>query len=248
MRRKIQNKSNSPNVIPPTSPARGAAACARPTSPPGNSARPPHGPAAGRGPSVTERLLQRLREVGPGRAPLTLGEVVDLAREHGFGLLFTALALPTLVPVLPPGTAAFLGLLLTILGLQRAAGLTHPWIPARLRRLTLGPQAARFMEERVVPVLARLEGASRGRWRTAVTEPLFRAASVAVALLGLVMLAPLPFLNTLPALLVLVVGVGFLGRDGLFILAGTAAGYLLVTVIVGLVAAGVVAFSSGFWG
>ena len=198
-------------------------------------------------PSISERLLRRLREVGPGRAPLTLGEVVDLSREHGFGLLFTTLALPTLVPVLPPGTAAFIGLLFAVLGLQRAAGLAHPWLPGRLRRLTLSPQAARFMEERLIPLLARLERASRGRWRTAATEPLFRLASLSVALLGLLMLAPLPFFNTVPALLVLVVGVGFLRRDGLFILVGTVAAYLVSAVIVGLVAVGLVAFSSGVW-
>lgn len=208
---------------------------------------PDRGHSWGSAPSISERLLRRLREVGPGRAPLTLGEVVDLSREHGFGLLFAALALPTLVPVLPPGTAAFIGLLFAILGLQRAAGLQRPWLPGRLRRLTLSPQAARFMEERVIPILARLERASRGRLRMVATEPLFRAASLSVALLGLLMLAPLPFFNTLPALLVLMVGVGFLRRDGVYILVGMAAGYLLVAIIVGLVAAGLVVFSSGLW-
>ncbi|HEY8424919.1 MAG TPA: exopolysaccharide biosynthesis protein [Limnochordales bacterium] len=203
---------------------------------------------AGAGPaSVSERLRRRLKEAGPGGPPLTLGEVVDLSREHGFGLLFAVLALPTLVPVLPPGTAAFIGLLFAVLGLQRAFGLEHPWLPARLRRLTLSPQAARFMDERVIPILARFERSSRGRLGLVATEPLFRAAALSVTLLGLLMVTPLPFFNTLPALLVLMVGIGFLRRDGLYILVGMAAGYVLVAVVVGLVAAGLLAISSWPW-
>lgn len=197
--------------------------------------------------SISEQLRRRLREAGPDGPPLTLGEVVDLSREYGFGLLFAVLALPTLLPVLPPGTAAFVGLLFALLGLQRAVGLQHPWLPERLRRVTLSPQAARFMDERVIPILARLEQGSRGRLRLAASEPLFRAAAVAVTLLGLVMATPLPFLNTLPALLVLMVGVGFLRRDGLYILVGMGAGFLLVGAIAGLVAAGVVALWSSPW-
>lgn len=197
--------------------------------------------------SVAERLRRRLKQAGPGGPPLTLGEVVDLSREHGFGLLFAALALPTLVPVLPPGTAAFIGLLFAGLGLQRVFGLQHPWLPARLRRLTLSPQAARFMDERVIPILARLERSSRGRLGLVATEPLFRAAALSVTLLGLLMVTPLPFFNTLPALLVLMVGIGFLRRDGVYILVGMAVGYLLVAVVVGLLAAGLLAISSTPW-
>lgn len=172
--------------------------------------------------------------------------MVDLTREHGFGLLFVALALPTLVPVLPPGTAAFIGLLFAGLGLQRALGLTHPWLPARMRRWALSPQAAKFMEERVIPTLARLERSSRRRLRVAANEPLFRAAALAITLLGLLMLAPLPFFNTLPALVVLVLGIGFLRRDGLYIIAGTVIGYVLAAIVVGLLVAGLTAVFSGW--
>ena len=197
--------------------------------------------------SISEQLRRRLQAAEAGGSSLTLGEVLDLSREYGFGLLFTVLALPTLLPVLPPGTAAAVGLLFVLLGLQRAVGLPQPWLPGRLRRVTLSPQAARFMDERVIPILARLEQGSRGRLRLAASEPLFRAAAVAVTLLGAVMATPLPFLNTLPALLVLLVGVGFLRRDGLYILLGMGGGLLLVGAIAGLVAAGVVALSSPPW-
>lgn len=195
---------------------------------------------------MADALRRRLRESkGPGRPPVTLGELVDLAREQGFGLLFAVLALPTLIPVLPPGTAAFVGLLFVGLGVQRALGLRHPWLPRRVRRWTLGEQAAEFLEARVLPRLERIERASQRRLTMALTEPVYRAAALSVAVLGVLMAAPLPFFNTLPALVVLVVGVGFLRRDGVFVLVGMGAAYALAAVVVGLVAAGLLAVGSG---
>ncbi|MBE3574220.1 MAG: exopolysaccharide biosynthesis protein [Firmicutes bacterium] len=182
--------------------------------------------------SVSDRLRRRLEDRAKGSA--TVGEIVDLSNQHGFGLIFIVLALPTLVPVLPPGTAVLVGLLFVFLGLQRCLGLRHPWLPARVRGVVISPKVAKFIVNRALPVLDQIESRSRKRWKIGSSEPVSRLAAVAVALLGLVMVAPLPFMNTLPAMMVLAIGVGFLKGDGLFLLLGTIGTAVLVVALVAL--------------
>ena len=174
---------------------------------------------------ISQLLRAHLSPGGPGR--LTVGDLLDLSGQHAYGLLFALLALPAFIPVLPWGTAALIGALFVVLGLQRFVGLRRPWLPRRLRRVVISPRMAAFLLERAVPVLERLERRSARRLGAATSEPVGRAAGLAVALLGLVMLSPLPFLNSLPALLVLLVGVGFLKEDGLYLVLGSAAGLAL---------------------
>lgn len=193
------------------------------------------------GEGLSARLRELLQSAGAGSAgnrPLTLGDLMDRSEEHGFGLLFVALSLPPFVPVLPWGTAAAIGAAFMGLGLQRGLGRRRPWLPRRVRAMVIGEKAASFLQNRALPVLERLERISSRRLPVATSEPVHRAAGFAVALSGLLMLLPLPFLNSLPALLVLVTGLGFLKGDGLFLIAGSAGGFALFAVVVALLAAG----------
>lgn len=191
--------------------------------------------------SITEQLRAFLGKRESTHQPLTVGEVLDLASEHGYGLLFAGLALPTLVPVLPPGTAAVIGLLVAALGLQRALGLRRPWLPGWVRRASLRPSVVGFLRSKAIPVLERFERSSRKRLEVGVTEPLYRTAALGVVLLGVLMFLPIPFFNTLPAMVVLLVGIGFLRQDGLYLLAGSAVALVLAVAIAVLVVGGVLA-------
>ncbi|HXF82916.1 MAG TPA: exopolysaccharide biosynthesis protein [bacterium] len=151
---------------------------------------------------------------------VTLGELIDRLARRGFGLLMIALALPTMIPVLPPGSSGVIGLLYIILAVQMLIGLHQPWLPGRARRYRLGPRAIAALRLRGVPLVRRIERYSRPR-------PLFpddrlaaRAVAVAVLIVGIVLFFPLPFLNTVPALGVLFLGIGLLNRDSIFLLIG----------------------------
>ncbi len=54
-----------------------------------------------------------------------------------------------------------------------------------------------------------------------------RLVATVLLVLGVILLSPLPFLNTLPALSALILGVGLLNRDGVFLLVGVLVGVLL---------------------
>jgi hypothetical protein len=152
---------------------------------------------------------------------VSVGEIQDRVAERGFGLLLILLTLPMLIPM-PPGTSGPVGLLIALLGFQMLAGRAHPWLPARVRRYRLPAKALAALQTQGVAFMERLERLSRPRWRGVENPVMLRILAVLLILGGLVLFLPLPFLNTLPALFLLPIGIGLLNRDGASLLLGLA--------------------------
>lgn len=152
---------------------------------------------------------------------VTVGEVADRVAERGFGLLLTLLALPTMIPILPPGASAVVGAMYVLLGLQMLLGLPHPWLPRRVRRYSLSPRVVTGLQTRGVAFMEKLERFSRPRWAFFEQQPALRFVALLIIAIGMVLFLPLPFMNTIPALGLMMIGIGLINRDGLFILLGS---------------------------
>jgi len=172
------------------------------------------------GPGQLEPLSTILLDELTEGETVTLGELRDRLARRGFGLLMIVLALPTLIPVLPPGSAAVIGLLYILLSLQMLFGKDEPWLPKRVSRYRLSARTIAALRTRGVPLLRRIERFSRPRPLLLNDRVVSRGVAVVVLVLGIVLLSPLPFLNTLPAMAVLFMGIGLLNRDRVFIAAG----------------------------
>ena len=179
------------------------------------------------GPGELEPLSAILLDELTEDETVTLGELRDRLARRGFGLFMIVLALPTLIPILPPGSAAIIGLLYILLSLQMLFGKDEPWLPKRLSRYRLSARAIAALRTRGIPFLRRIERFSRPRPIRLDDRVVSRGVALVVLLLGVILLTPLPFLNTLPALAVLFMGIGLLNRDRVFIAAG-----LLLTIVV----------------
>jgi hypothetical protein len=148
--------------------------------------------------------------------------------ERGFGMLLVLLALPTLVPVLPPGSAATIGLIYTFIGFQMLLGRKYPWLPQRIRNYRLSENAAQKLRERGVSFFKNLERFSRARWPFMETALMLRLVALTIILMGFILFTPLPFMNTIPALAVMLLGTGLLNRDGLLLLTGLVLSFSLL--------------------
>lgn len=177
-------------------------------------------------------LEELLREDQP---PLTVGEITDRVARRGFGLFMIVLALPTLIPVLPWG-AWPIGLLYTFFAIQMLIGLDRPWLPKRVRKYHLSDRAVTALRTRGVPFLRRIERFSRPRAMVLDERIVLRLVAVVLLVLGVILVSPIPFLNTLPALSAMFLGVGLLNRDGLF---------LLIGVLLAVTVAAIIAFGGG---
>jgi hypothetical protein len=156
--------------------------------------------------------------------PVRLGDLVDQTADRGFGLLLLVLGLPMLIPFLPPGSSTVVGPIYAAFAVQMLRGVPRPWVPRRFRDWVLSAGTVGALRARGVPIVRTIERFSRPRGLWVSEHVAVRAAGITVLLMGLVLLSPLPFLNTLPALSVMLIGVGLLNRDAVFMLAGIAVG------------------------
>jgi len=168
--------------------------------------------------------------------PVSLGELLDRTADRGFGLVLILLGLPMLIPFLPPGSSTIVGPIYATFAIQMIRGGQQPWIPRRLRDWVLQGRTARVLRERGLPLVRRAERFSRPRHWWLGENATVRIVGVVVFLMGVILLSPLPFLNTLPALSVMLIGMGMLNRDFVFMAAG---------VIVGGISLGLIGLSAG---
>lgn len=163
-------------------------------------------------------------------ASVTVGEITDRVARRGFGLLMVLFALPSLIPVIPWGSV-LIGLVYVLLAGQMLWGLERPWLPRRARAFRLSDRAVSSLRNRGVPLLRRIERFSRPRAMMLDERIVLRLVAAVLLVLGVILLSPLPFINTLPALSALILGVGLLNRDGVFLLVGALLAVVVLTII-----------------
>lgn len=164
---------------------------------------------------------------------VVLGEVLDKAGDRGYGFLLILLAIPAFIPILPPGTSGVLGALMSVVALQMLFGLKQPWFPKRWRARVLSPKVVRAIQTRGVALLRKIERVSHPRGRRFTRNGvILRLSALVVIALALVLSSPMPFMNTLPALGVLLIGVGLANHDIYFLSAGWLIGLGVALIVV----------------
>ncbi|MGH2453913.1 MAG: exopolysaccharide biosynthesis protein [bacterium] len=183
-------------------------------------------------PPDTESVSAVLDQLLVTDTDVTVGEIFERVAGRGYGLLMILLGLPMLIPILPPGASTIVGPIYMLLAVQLIVGLGRPWLPRWLRRRELSQRSVQGFRRRGIPLVRRLERFSRPRFSVLNNAVMTRLAAVVIFCMGVILLSPAPFLNTLPALAVMMIGVGFLNDDGIF---------LLVGIVLGVVALGILA-------
>lgn len=176
----------------------------------------------------------RLAELVSGaEGTVTLGSLLDELEERAYGATYLLLAVPNLFPIPVPGSTTLFGAALVFVGVQELAGREAPWVPERVRQISL----SRATLTRALGRIDRHLPHPSPRWQLAPHAALTRLNAVAVIVLGLVLALPVPFANALPALAICALGAGMLAEDARTI----ALGWLLAfatAAIVGGVAGG----------
>lgn len=186
-----------------------------------------HSPVFPRSPS---EIIRRI--VVDGESQLTLHSLLSSLGSQGFGFMFVVVALPVVVP-LPPGVGLIPALLLLVWSLQRFFGQTSLWLPQWLGRRRVSPRLRTKIEQRGLPMCQRLERLCRsGRQRPFLREQEIRFASLTVAVMSLLISLPTPFLNTIPAIITILIGLSLLSGNRRLLWVNITLG-LLTTVLLG---------------
>jgi hypothetical protein len=140
------------------------------------------------------------------------------SRAHGTALLL--LALPEAIPLPVPSVSSVLGVPLIVVAAHLILFGEGSELPRRVGEWRVPARLMRLLSHRIAPILARAERVSHPRWeRVAGRE---RLIGVLCLYLSLVLLLPLPLVNTPPALCIVLLAWGMIQRDGAFAIAGAA--------------------------
>ncbi len=154
---------------------------------------------------------------------VTLAMVLELFGKESFLVLSAFLSLPFLAPVSIPGVSTVFGAIILLIGISLVLD-RPPCLPTRFMTHVLPSDKLRTCLSRGLIWIHRLEKISHRRISIFCQRHLMsRVNGLAVVLSALLLMAPLaflPFSNTLPALAILLLSIGILQHDGVFVLLG----------------------------
>ncbi len=183
---------------------------------------------------ITDVLLRVREQTHTEQVPVDT--LITALESRGFGPLLLAPALLALLPTgAIPGVPSICGILIFLIAIQNSLGRRAPWVPKRLRRLSIHRQTLIRAIDRARPVTSRIDRLFSPRLPLLTSRPANSLICLACALFGLAMipLELIPFAAAAPAFAITIAAIGISTRDGVLIitsgLAGAGALYLLVT-------------------
>jgi hypothetical protein len=161
---------------------------------------------------------------------VSLGDLLRGIETRALAGLLILFAVPNLLPGIP-GTSAVTGLPLVILTFQLMMG-RPPWLPAFILDRSLRRGDLQAVMAKVEPPLRRLERVLRPRLSLVLSARAQRLIGVFMVLLSVLIMLPIPLANIFPALAIILMSLGFLESDGVFILIGLGIGVLSILLVV----------------
>jgi hypothetical protein len=174
---------------------------------------------------------------------ITTGELVERLSARGLAPVVLAMGLLNIVTIIP-GSSTIMGLPLVFLGISLMIGARRLWLPQKFRDRAFDRARLKSMIDRIIPYVQKLERLAHPRYWPGFDYVIDRAFGAFVFVLALCISLPIPFGNTMPAISIILVSLGFMARDGLWVVAGLFAATLAVGVIIGVAGAITLAGSS----
>jgi hypothetical protein len=154
---------------------------------------------------------------------VTLRELLAMLGEQGLLVFCGILAAPFLLPITVPGMSTVLGLPMLLIGFAVMVS-SVPWLPERLLRHSLPAPTVRGVLQKVRGWAERFEHLVRPRWLALTGGRAVNALNGALVLVAvLLLMAPIPlvpFVNSIPALAIVLLCFGMAERDGIVIALG----------------------------
>lgn len=154
--------------------------------------------------------------------PLSVGEIMDLLSMRGHVMLLAFFSLPLCLPIGIPVVSTIFGTILIILTWFLVLN-RHPWLPDRVRRQMVPYASMERMIRHAMPYVEWIENRLKHRLPALSDKgTMLRVHAFYMFLLALVVSVPMVS-NMFAAVPILLLSLGLLKRDGIFILAGYAA-------------------------
>jgi hypothetical protein len=164
--------------------------------------------------------LRRLIEISTQEATVTVGRILEVFGVRGFALLFLILSILNIVIFIVPFLSFFLGLPMVLLAAQIVLGMPTPVFPKQLLERSFSGAALAEGVGRAIPWIEKLERYIKPRLMV-LSDPAFaRLHGLFALILSIMVTLPIPVINVPPSVAILMLAIGILERDGIFIAVG----------------------------
>ena len=161
--------------------------------------------------SKTSSVLVSLIDKSKQSSHISLRALTDRMGDRTFGLLLILIAIFNIIPFV----SLVAGLLIVCLGIQMSLGRTQAWLPSFILDRQLNASNVTIALQTFEPKIRTIERYLRPRFQFTEAYIVDRINGLIIAVLGAIIMLPIPFTNFAPALIVIVMGLGLLERDGL---------------------------------
>ena len=169
----------------------------------------------------TSEFLARLAAKERNETFITLGELKEALHERGFGILLLVLSLPLTIPLpFPPAYTTILAVPLLVFSGEMLLGCQSVWLPGWLERRSVRRSYIAFFLRKTAPMLRVCERFTRHRFaifNTVIGEKIYALVTMCSACC---IALPLPMTNCIPATGIVLMSLGLLNKDGIFVLLG----------------------------
>jgi len=187
-------------------------------------------------PTRTSALLRDFAAT-VSRERVSVGEIVAALGDRGLGVLIAIFAIPNMLPSAVPLGNTVVGIFPLIFAVHLAFGFDRLMLPAFVANRSVSASTFKALVPRVAAVLSWFERLLKPRLPGVTGMSIERVVGVISIVLALITMIPIPFAHNVPALALVLIGLGLIERDGLAIVIGSAIG-IIGTVIYGLVLIG----------
>ena len=163
----------------------------------------------------------------------TIADVRDALADRSFATLLFLFAAINCLP-LPPGSSAFLGLPTLIISAQMIIGQDKVWLPDFILRRPISAERFRHIVEKLNPWLIKTERLVRPRYWPFPIVLIDRVIGVIALILSILLVAPIPLGNWLPAFSMALFGLALSERDGIVFAAAAATAITALGVIIAI--------------
>jgi hypothetical protein len=176
-------------------------------------------------------ILESLAAGTEERVPFSAIVAAAGSRVHGLALL--VFALPEVPPLPLPSASTILAIPLIIIAAHLALFGEGSLLPTRVQAVTMPRSVLATAARYLGPALGWIERASRPRWLWIARRE--RLIGLICLYLSIVLILPIPLLNSPPAACIAAIAIGMIQRDGVFIVAGFVGGLIVTGIFVGII-------------
>jgi hypothetical protein len=160
---------------------------------------------------------------------ILIRDLIESMHASGFGLTMMIFALGALMP-LPPPIPSIISLPLLIFSFQMISGYSSPKLPKRLASLSIKRSILASIVQKSSPYLRKIERILRPRLIFITTNAAERVIGILTLIFSISIALPLPFSNFIPALGILIISFGMMGKDGVVVMCGIVIGTIGVII------------------